>query len=86
MSDKFDRPNTSRGANFSVPEDIEPRDMPRSLFDVRIIQHSRRWKWQVGDHSGVVVLYGWERNRRAARYNGYRALFLLLRASCLSRG
>jgi len=55
-------------------------------FDLKIVQRGRRWKWHVCDQNGLIVLYGWEKNRPIARYRGYRALFLLLRASCLSRG
>ena len=84
MSNKFGGAN--RAGSAPARRDIPLRGTSRPLFDLQIVRRSRRWKWQVCDQNGVVVLYGRERSRPVARYQGYRALFLLLRASCLSRG
>lgn len=85
MSNKFDGSSKAgNGARFRPEREIAPPGLPRTVFDLKILQRGRRWKWQVGDQSGMIVLYGWEKNRPIARYQGYRALFMLLRASCLA--
>lgn len=49
------------------------------MFDVVIIKRGpMKWEWQVCDRAGRVLIRGWEHTRRAARYKGDRALFLLL--------
>ena len=51
------------------------------MFDVVIIKRGpMKWEWQVCDRAGRVLIRGWEHTRRAARYKGDRALFLLLAA------
>src|ERR1700742_4277001 len=62
----------------------EPRcAMPATALDVQIVQRGRRWKWQVRNQIGVMLMQGWERSRPLARYQGYSALLLLLRVYCL---
>jgi hypothetical protein len=51
------------------------------MFDVVIIRRGPlKWEWQVCDRAGRILMRGWEHTRRAARYKGDRALFLLLAA------
>jgi hypothetical protein len=59
------------------------RAVPQTVFDVEIAQCRRRWKWRVGNQSGVILMQGSEKNRPLARYQAYSALLLLLRANCL---
>lgn len=79
MSDTFDN-----GPEFFPEKEIAAPDLPCAAFDLKILQRGRRWKWQVFDQNGTSVLYGWQKSRPIARYYGYRALFLLLSASCVS--
>lgn len=79
MSDRF-----NNGPDFLPEKEIAASDLPCAAFDMKILRRGRRWKWQVFDDSGIAIMYGWEKNRSTARYCGYRTLFLLLRASCLS--
>ena len=51
------------------------------MFDVSVIHRRQNWEWQVRNDEGVIVMQGRERSRPAARYRGYRALFLLLEAT-----
>ncbi|MBV9560412.1 MAG: hypothetical protein JOY90_08130 [Bradyrhizobium sp.] len=54
------------------------------MFDLIISKRGgrSRWEWRVCDlSSGKVVMAGGERSRSAARYEGARALFLLLLSS-----
>ena len=52
------------------------------MFEMVIIEHRpTKWKWQVCNLEGTPIMSGWEKTREAARYQGYRALFLLLAAS-----
>ncbi len=46
-----------------------------------MIKRRRAWEWQLRDQSGILVIGGRERTRPAARYQGYRALFMLLASS-----
>jgi hypothetical protein len=49
------------------------------MLEVVIIKRSQiTWEWQVCDRSGEIVMHGREKTRRAAKYRGYRSLFLLL--------
>lgn len=49
------------------------------MFEVMIIKRgAMKWEWQVCDRDGNTIMHGWETTRRAAKYNGDRALFLLL--------
>jgi hypothetical protein len=55
------------------------------MFDVVIIKRGPlKWEWQVCDREGTILMRGWEHTRRAARYKGDRALFLLLAAGPMS--
>ena len=49
------------------------------MFEVVVANHKKSvWEWQVRDPNGKVIVFGRERTREAARYQGRRALFLLL--------
>ena len=37
-----------------------------------------RWEWRVVDSSGKAIMSGSQASRRGAKYQGERALFLLL--------
>jgi hypothetical protein len=51
------------------------------MFDVVLTRRGRsRWEWQVCDRSGRAIMCGLEDSRPAAKYQGERALFLLLSA------
>jgi hypothetical protein len=85
MNDKFDGSSKAgNGPRFRLKTEIAQPGLPRSVFDLNIVQRGRRWKWQVCNQNSMIVLHGWEKNRPIARYQGYRALFMLLRASCLA--
>jgi hypothetical protein len=51
------------------------------MKEVIVIKRRRAWEWQLRDQSGILVMGGRERTRPAARYQGYRALFMLLASS-----
>jgi hypothetical protein len=53
------------------------------MFDLRIVKRGRRCKWQVAEVGGVILMEGWTASRLDARYQAYRALFLLLQGSLL---
>ena len=46
-----------------------------------MVKRRRAWEWQLRDQSGILIMGGREKSRPAARYQGYRALFLLLASS-----
>jgi len=46
-----------------------------------VIKRRRAWEWQLRDQSGILIMGGREKSRPAARYQGYRALFMLLATS-----
>ena len=46
-----------------------------------MIKRRRAWEWQLRDQSGILIMGGREKSRPAARYQGYRALFMLLASS-----
>jgi hypothetical protein len=49
------------------------------MFEVTLEKRDRsRWWWLVQDPSGKAVMAGWENSRSEAKYQGERALFLLL--------
>ena len=48
------------------------------MMEVTVTRRRRRWEWRVCDHNGTLLMQGRERSRPAARYQGYRSLFLLL--------
>jgi hypothetical protein len=54
-------------------------DTPSKMFEVAIINRSPAgWEWQVRNRNGAPIMQGWEKTRAAAKYQGERALFLLL--------
>ena len=82
MSNKFT--GTGPAGRAANSPDGEPcRAMPLAVLDVQIVQRGRRWKWQVRNQLGLMLMQGWEQSRSLARYRGYRALLLLLRANCV---
>jgi len=57
-------------------------NIPISMFEVVLSKRGRtRWDWRVNDSTGKIIMRGWENSRPAARYQGARALFLLLMAA-----
>jgi hypothetical protein len=48
------------------------------MKDVIVIQRRRNFEWQVRDENGTLLMRGRERTRPAARYQGYRTLFMML--------
>jgi hypothetical protein len=48
------------------------------MKDVTVIQRRRNWEWRIHDQDGRLMMRGRERSRPAARYQGYRHLFMLL--------
>jgi hypothetical protein len=49
------------------------------MFEVVLAKRGRsRWRWRVQDRSGEAVMTGLENSRPEAKYQGERALFLLL--------
>ncbi len=48
------------------------------MNEMMVIKRRRAWEWQLRDQSGTLIMGGREKSRPAARYQGYRALFLLL--------
>ena len=51
------------------------------MKEVVVIKRRRAWEWQLRDQSGILIVGGREKSRPAARYQGYRALFMLLATS-----
>jgi hypothetical protein len=48
------------------------------MMEVTVTKRRRSWEWQVLTENGKLLMHGRERSRPAARYQGYRSLFLLL--------
>jgi len=48
------------------------------MMEVTVAKRRRSWEWRVHDHNGMLIMHGRERSRPAARYQGYRSLFMLL--------
>ena len=48
------------------------------MMEVTVAKRRRSWEWRVHDDNGKLIMYGRERSRPAARYHGYRSLFMLL--------
>jgi hypothetical protein len=48
------------------------------MMEVTVTKRRRSWEWRVCDQNGTLIMHGRERTRPAARYQGYRSLFLLL--------
>ena len=52
------------------------------MLEVVIIERRpTKWRWQVCNAAGTTIMSGWEKTRQAAKYQGDRALFLMLAAS-----
>jgi hypothetical protein len=51
------------------------------MKEVVVLKRRRAWEWQLRDQSGILIMGGREKSRPAARYQGYRALFMLLATS-----
>lgn len=47
------------------------------MMDVTVTKRRRSWEWRV-HQNGTLVMHGRERTRPAARYQGYRHLFMQL--------
>ena len=47
------------------------------MMEVNVAKRRRSWEWRV-HQNGVLIMHGRERTRPAARYQGYRSLFMLL--------
>ena len=61
---------------MEVPLD---RDVDQfSVFDLVLTKRGRTWQWSVCTIEGAAVMVGSESSRPAAKYQAYRALFLLL--------
>jgi len=48
------------------------------MMEVTVSKRRRSWEWRVHDQNGALITSGRERSRPAARYQGYRSLFMLL--------
>jgi hypothetical protein len=48
------------------------------MMEVTVAKRRRSWEWRVHNHNGALIIHGRERTRPAARYQGYRNLFMLL--------
>jgi hypothetical protein len=75
--------NKPDGTDRAGVPDLSGEDRLRAVLDVRIMPRGRRWRWQVCNQHGVMLMRGWETSRALARYQGYSALLLLLRANCV---
>ena len=51
------------------------------MKELIVIKRRRAWEWQLRDQNGILIMGGREKSRPAARYQGYRALFMLLATS-----
>jgi hypothetical protein len=47
------------------------------MMEVTVAKRRRSWEWRV-HQNGALIMHGRERTRPAARYHGYRSLFMLL--------
>jgi hypothetical protein len=48
------------------------------MMEVIVAKRRRSWEWRVHSQEGALIMHGRERTRPAARYQGYRCLFMLL--------
>ena len=48
------------------------------MMEVTVTKRRRSWEWRLLAHNGTLLMHGRERSRPAARYQGYRSLFMLL--------
>jgi hypothetical protein len=51
------------------------------MKEVIVVKRRRSWEWQLRDQSGGLIMGGREKSRPAARYQGNRALFMVLATS-----
>ena len=53
------------------------------MFEVKFVKRRpMKWEWEVCSLGGATaIMSGWEKTRQAAKYRGYRAMFLLLAAT-----
>ncbi len=56
------------------------------MMEVTVTKRRRSWEWRVHDQNGTLLMHGRERTRPAARYQGYRSLFMLLAIGRRSSG
>jgi hypothetical protein len=49
-----------------------------AIFEIGLKKRGRKWRWCVCTTEGRAIMYGFEGNRTAAKYQADRALFLLL--------
>jgi hypothetical protein len=68
------RPQTNE-LSFEI---TQPVRCLASMMEVTVTKRRRSWEWRVHDHNGALLMHGRERTRPAARYQGYRSLFMLL--------
>ena len=63
----------------SFREFFDPKSVYWQMFEVTLEKRGQsRWWWRVQDLSGKAFMTGWENSRSEAKYQGERALFLLL--------
>jgi hypothetical protein len=48
------------------------------MMEVTVVKRRRSWEWRVHSQNGALIMHGRERTRPAARYQGYRTLFMML--------
>ena len=48
------------------------------MMEVTVTKRRRSWEWRVLANNGTLLMHGRERSRPAARYQGYRSLFMML--------
>ncbi|KRR26247.1 hypothetical protein CQ14_21495 [Bradyrhizobium lablabi] len=66
------------GSRRLVMEQIAMRGVSPHMNDVTVSKRRRSFEWRVHDRNGTLMFSGRERTRPAARYQGYRHLFMLL--------
>jgi hypothetical protein len=58
---------------------FDPEFVCSRMYEVTLEKTGRsRWWWRVQDRSGKAIMTGWKNSRGEAKYQGERALFLLL--------
>ena len=48
------------------------------MLEMTVAKRRRSREWRVYSQNGALLMHGRERTRPAARYQGYRCLFMLL--------
>jgi hypothetical protein len=64
--------------NDKLDRDRRHRPSLPDMMHVMVIKRRRNWEWRIHDQAGRLMMRGRERTRPAARYQGYRNLFMLL--------